>query len=93
MPSPDPRMADVRDGIAVITAWLAMEDDPDEELLNPTVARIVNDHDPDEPAVGLAHVVKGLVGFCAFLLARREKETGIRMQETLQEYGRDLADE
>lgn len=86
-------MADVRDGLAVMTAWPAMEDDPDEELLNQTVASIVNDHDPDEPAVGLAHEVMGLVGFCAFLLARREKETGLRMRETLQEHGRDFADE
>lgn len=91
MATPDPRAVHVRDAIAVMTAWLAEPDGG--KLVGQTAMDIVDERSPGDPAVGLVGLVQGLTGLCGVMLARIEKQTGIPMERTLQDYGRNFADE
>jgi len=91
MPTPDPRAADLRDAIAVMTAWLG--EPSGGSFVGKTAMEVVDARSPEDAAIGLTHLVKGLAGLCGILLARRQAEAGVAMEDTLQEYGRRFAEE
>ena len=91
MTTPDPRPAEVRDAIAVMTAWISEE--TDDNFVTETTIQMLDEQSVFEPNIGLVRLIGGLTGLCGFMLAGRERETGISMQDTLREYGRHFAEE
>jgi hypothetical protein len=80
----------IRDAIAVMTAWAS---DTDTEFAIDTVLQFAEDRHPNDEQAGPLHVLAALGTLCGLLLDLRERETGVSTLATLQELGRQFADE
>jgi hypothetical protein len=77
----DPRNANVRAALAVMTAWAAEPGGGD--LVSRTAVDIAFER--DDPEQGFRDLTIGLANLCGHLLVKREKDTGVPIDATLRE--------
>ena len=74
----------MRDAIAVMTAWAAQPDGPPDLLIDSL--RLHLDTQPPELALAAAaELIMGMTSLCGMLLALNEEATGLDMEATLRE--------
>ena len=80
------RAQNMRDAIAVMTAWSAQPDGPTDLLMS--CLRHQLDVQPPELALAAAtELIMGMTNLCGMLLALNEEASGLDMQATLRELG------
>jgi hypothetical protein len=74
----------MRDAIAVMTAWSAQPDGPP-DLLMSCLRQQLDKERPELALAAAAELIMGMTNLCGMLLALNEEATGIDVEATLRE--------